>query len=168
MTRADDEEGLQLLRPLTQEWTNGLPQVEHACPPSMPYADEDQPTDCNKPVPVMPYADSLAYGLATGWMFGRLGCFTAHDHPGIRTSFFLGVKYPEGTGFVTRFDLGLLEAWTADRPHINAWWTQVQQWPSFRRGLHDLISEAEFAEMRTHGPKIRADLEKLLAGLRAS
>jgi phosphatidylglycerol:prolipoprotein diacylglycerol transferase len=60
--------------------------------------------------PVMPYADSLAYGLATGWMFGRLGCFTAHDHPGIRTSFFLAVKYPEAGGFVPRFDLGLLEA----------------------------------------------------------
>src|SRR3954468_5154044 len=64
--------------------------------------------------------------------------------------------------------LGLLEAWTAGRPRINAWWTQVQEWPSFRRGLHDLISEAEFTEMRTHGPKIRADVEKLLAGLRAS
>ena len=54
----------------------------------------------------MPYADSLGYGLATGWMFGRLGCFTAHDHPGLHTSFFLAVKYPDGP----RFDLGLLEA----------------------------------------------------------
>ena len=41
-----------------------------------------------------PYADSLAYGLATGWMFGRLGCFVAHDHPGSETQFFLGVDYP--------------------------------------------------------------------------
>jgi glutathione S-transferase len=71
--------------------------------------------------------------------------------------------------FVARLAyLGLLEAWTANRPHINAWWARVQEWPSFRRGLHDLISEAEFTEMRTHGPKIRADVEKLLAGLRAS
>ena len=30
----------------------------------------------------------------------------------------------------------------------------------------EVISEAEFAEMRSHGPKIRADVEKLLAGLR--
>jgi phosphatidylglycerol:prolipoprotein diacylglycerol transferase len=59
-----------------------------------------------KKQPVMPYADSLGYGLATGWMFGRLGCFTAHDHPGVHTSFFLAVKYPDGP----RFDLGLLEA----------------------------------------------------------
>jgi len=62
--------------------------------------------------------------------------------------------------------LGLLEAWTAGRPHINAWWAQVQEWRSFRHGLHDLISDAEFAEMRAHGPKIRADVEKLVAGLR--
>ncbi len=55
---------------------------------------------------VMPYADSLAFGLAPGWMFGRLGCFTAHDHPGKLTDFFLAVKYPEGT----RHDLGLDEA----------------------------------------------------------
>jgi glutathione S-transferase len=62
--------------------------------------------------------------------------------------------------------LGLLEAWTDKRPRINAWWAQVQEWPSFRRGLHDLISETEFAEMRSHGPKIRADVDKLIAGLR--
>jgi glutathione S-transferase len=74
--------------------------------------------------------------------------------------------------FVARLAyLGLLGAWTGDahetlRPHINAWWARVQEWPSFKRGLHDLISEAEFAEMRTHGPKIRADVERLVAGLR--
>jgi phosphatidylglycerol---prolipoprotein diacylglyceryl transferase len=60
--------------------------------------------------PVMPYADSLAYGLATGWMFGRLGCFTAHDHPGRHTDFFLAVQYRDGA----RHDLGLDEAlWAA-------------------------------------------------------
>jgi phosphatidylglycerol:prolipoprotein diacylglycerol transferase len=60
--------------------------------------------------PIMPYADSLAFGLATGWMFGRLGCFTAHDHPGRHTTFFLAVHYPDGP----RHDLGLDEAlWAA-------------------------------------------------------
>ena len=59
---------------------------------------------------IMPYADSLGYGLASGWMFGRLGCFTAHDHPGNHTHFFLAVKYPDGP----RHDLGLDEAiWAA-------------------------------------------------------
>jgi phosphatidylglycerol:prolipoprotein diacylglycerol transferase len=56
--------------------------------------------------PIMPYADGLGYGLAAGWMFGRLGCFTAHDHPGLHTNFFLGVNYPDGV----RHDLGLYEA----------------------------------------------------------
>jgi glutathione S-transferase len=69
--------------------------------------------------------------------------------------------------FVARLSyLGLLEAWTADRPHINEWWARAQQWPSFKRGLSDLITEHEFTEMRTHGPKIRADVDKLVAGLR--
>ena len=55
---------------------------------------------------VMPYADSLGFGLAAGWTFGRLGCFTAHDHPGHLTNFFLAVQYPNGA----RHDLGLDEA----------------------------------------------------------
>jgi glutathione S-transferase len=62
--------------------------------------------------------------------------------------------------------LGLLDVWIGDRPHINSWWARVQEWPSFRRGLQDLISEAEFAEMHAHGPKIRDDVAALLAGVR--
>lgn len=57
------------------------------------------------PMPVMRYADSLGYGLAAGWTFGRAGCFTAHDHPGHLTNFFLAVQYPGGA----RHDLGLDE-----------------------------------------------------------
>ena len=55
---------------------------------------------------VMPYADSLGFGLAAGWTLGRTGCFTAHDHPGNLTDFFLAVQYPGGA----RHDLGLDEA----------------------------------------------------------
>jgi len=53
------------------------------------------------------YADSVALGLAIGWIFGRTGCFTAHDHPGrhVSASFFLSVAYPDGP----RVDLGLYE-----------------------------------------------------------
>ncbi len=69
--------------------------------------------------------------------------------------------------FVARLSyLGLLEVWTDKRPHINAWWERVQQWPSFRTGLSDLISETEYAEMRTHGPKIRDAVAARLAALR--
>ena len=70
--------------------------------------------------------------------------------------------------YVARLDyLGLLGVWIDDRPRIHEWWAHTQQWPSFRRGLRDLIGEAEFAEMRTHGPKIRDDVARLRAGLRA-
>ena len=58
--------------------------------------------------------------------------------------------------FAARLDyLGLLDLWTEDRPQVQKWWARAQRWPSFRSGLYDLISEAEFAEMRNHGPKIR-------------
>ena len=62
--------------------------------------------------------------------------------------------------------LGLLGVWIDDRSHIQNWWARVQEWPSFKRGLQDLISEAEFAEMRAHGPKIRDDVAALLTGVR--
>ena len=42
-------------------------------------------------VPVWPYLDCLAHGMAIGWFFGRMGCFVAHDHPGTATDFWLGV-----------------------------------------------------------------------------
>ncbi len=32
-----------------------------------------------------------------GWIFGRTGCFTAHDHPGRHTTFFLSVWYLKQT-----------------------------------------------------------------------
>lgn len=56
-------------------------------------------------IPALPYADAVALGLSVGWIFGRLGCTTAHDHPGRHTDFFLAVKYPDGP----RHDLGLYE-----------------------------------------------------------
>ena len=57
------------------------------------------------------YADSVALGLSVGWIFGRLGCTTAHDHPGRHTNFFLSVNYPAlgGSAAGPRHDLGLDE-----------------------------------------------------------
>ena len=69
--------------------------------------------------------------------------------------------------YAARLDyLGLLDLWTADRPHVQDWWKHARAWPHFKTGLHDLISETEFSEMRTHGPKIRDDIAAHLAGLR--
>jgi glutathione S-transferase len=70
--------------------------------------------------------------------------------------------------YAARLDyLGLIGVWTDDRPRVRAWWAQAQEWPSFRRGLRDLISQAEFAEMRAHGPKIRDAVAAKLAQLRS-
>ncbi len=56
-------------------------------------------------VRVMPYADNVMSMLPIGWAFGRLGCSTVHDHPGLLSDSWLAVRYPTGG----RFDLGLLE-----------------------------------------------------------
>jgi phosphatidylglycerol---prolipoprotein diacylglyceryl transferase len=53
-----------------------------------------------------PFADAYALGLAPGWGIARLGCFSVHDHPGIRSDFWLAVDFPGGP----RHDLGLDEA----------------------------------------------------------
>ncbi len=62
--------------------------------------------------------------------------------------------------------LGLLDVWLTDRPRIRDWWALTQEWPSYRRGLADLITDAEIAEMHEHGPGIRGEIAALLARLR--
>ncbi len=52
-----------------------------------------------------PAFDAVAVGWLAGWIFGRLGCTVAHDHPGIASTFFLAVTYPDGP----RHDLGFYE-----------------------------------------------------------
>ncbi len=70
--------------------------------------------------------------------------------------------------YVARLDyLGLLGVWIDERPRVRDWWAVASDWPSFKHGLRDLISEAEFADMRTYGPKIRDQVAARLAGLRA-
>jgi glutathione S-transferase len=69
--------------------------------------------------------------------------------------------------FAARLDyLGLLDVWLTDRPRVRDWWANAQEWPSYRRGLANLIMDAEIAEMREHGPKLKDDIAGLLAGLR--
>jgi phosphatidylglycerol:prolipoprotein diacylglycerol transferase len=53
-----------------------------------------------------PFGDAWALGLAPGWGIARLGCFSVHDHPGVRSDFWLAVDFPGGA----RHDLGLYEA----------------------------------------------------------
>lgn len=53
------------------------------------------------------YVDAVAYGFPFGWIFGRLGCTVAYDHPGLPTHAFFGERYTDG---VVRHNLGLEEA----------------------------------------------------------
>lgn len=74
---------------------------------------------------VLKYADVLVVGVAAGWVFGRLGCFFAHDHIGrplqtlpgwVGSSLgWLAVPFPDnaaapGVPAALRFDLGLLDS----------------------------------------------------------
>ncbi|HTP93642.1 MAG TPA: glutathione S-transferase family protein [Xanthobacteraceae bacterium] len=71
--------------------------------------------------------------------------------------------------FAARLDyLGLLDLWTSGRPRVQDWWKHASAWPSFKSGLYDLISEAEFAEMRTHGPSIRDGIAAHIQMLRSA
>lgn len=56
-------------------------------------------------IKLTPYLDPLALGTASGWTLARLGCFLVHDHPGVKTDFFLAVDFPGGP----RHDLGLYD-----------------------------------------------------------
>ncbi len=54
---------------------------------------------------VLPYADVIASSFPAAWVFGRMGCSVAHDHPGLPSDLWFAVQYPGGG----RFDLGLYE-----------------------------------------------------------
>ncbi len=47
-------------------------------------------------LPLLPWLDIFAYAAPLGIMFGRIGCFFIHDHPGTLTSFIGGVRYSDG------------------------------------------------------------------------
>lgn len=62
-----------------------------------------------KKVDLIRYADMTVYAFTACWLFGRLGCFSAHDHPGEVTNFFLGLPLVEGGVIAKRHELGLYE-----------------------------------------------------------
>ena len=53
------------------------------------------------------YLDAIAFAFPFGWFFGRLGCFSAFDHPGLPTNFILGQDNGYG---IHIHNLGLEEA----------------------------------------------------------
>jgi len=51
------------------------------------------------------HAECILQGLVLGWIFGRLGCTIAFDHPGKLSNFFLAFEQPGGA----RHNLGFYE-----------------------------------------------------------
>ncbi|MBU6162896.1 MAG: prolipoprotein diacylglyceryl transferase [Myxococcales bacterium] len=91
--------------------------------------------------PVMKYLDAIAYGFAFAWIFGRMGCFSAHDHVGAVTSSPLAVAFPDGwrsgvpavpgfgpEGITPRYDLGFLEMlWSVGISTFFYFWARTKE-----------------------------------------
>ena len=60
-------------------------------------------------LPALGVAECACFCFPVVWIFGRMGCFVVHDHPGAETTFFLGVQDYHGNPGVVRHDLGLYE-----------------------------------------------------------
>lgn len=62
-------------------------------------------------IPFWGYADAIAYGFTFAWVFGRLGCTVAFDHPGAETDFALAMPYTgNAVTHAIRHNLGFYEA----------------------------------------------------------
>ncbi len=60
-------------------------------------------------MPLWTTLDALAFGMTVAWIFGRMGCTVAFDHPGKPTHFFLAFKnppYPVPKGYNAIHNLG--------------------------------------------------------------
>lgn len=58
--------------------------------------------------------------------------------------------------FVARLAyLQIIDVWTENRPLCRAWWSKVQQLPSFQAAIRDPLTERELETMATSGARIR-------------
>jgi phosphatidylglycerol:prolipoprotein diacylglycerol transferase len=56
------------------------------------------------------YFDVIAWCFPFGWLFGRMGCASVHDHIGKKTDFFLAMRFPPGHYAAgVRHELGMYE-----------------------------------------------------------
>lgn len=84
-----------------------------------------------------PYLDAVAFAFPFGWIFGRLGCFVAFDHPGLPTDFFLGQYNDKG---VVIHNLGLEEAiYTIFLSALFALWARRPRFAGFYLGMLPLL-----------------------------
>lgn len=72
-------------------------------------------------VSIMVMGDLFCFAFPFAWFFGRMGCFTVHDHPGLVSHFFLAVDNYNEEG-LPRHDLGLYEViWSAVAVALVLW-----------------------------------------------
>lgn len=59
---------------------------------------------------VLLMSEMIASAFPLAWVFGRMGCATVHDHPGMLSDAWYAVRWPMPGGItVGRLDLGLIE-----------------------------------------------------------
>jgi phosphatidylglycerol:prolipoprotein diacylglycerol transferase len=107
--------------------------------------------------PTLKYIDAVAFGFAFAWIFGRAGCFTAHDHIGMITDFPLSVCFPndfrdvappgaDPDGCTRRFDLGFLEMlWSIAMSAFFWFWARHR---TFRPGWYAAVMMMCYAPYR--------------------
>lgn len=86
--------------------------------------------------------DNIWYAFPLGFIFGRLGCFVVHDHPGKVTTFPLAVAdWPVGEPpFMPRHDLGLYEVfWAIGATLLFVWLDRKPRKPGFFFALLPII-----------------------------
>jgi phosphatidylglycerol:prolipoprotein diacylglycerol transferase len=88
------------------------------------------------------HADVIMWAFPFGYIFGRLGCFTAHDHIGVVSNSFIAVNYPaKGTAACEalsnpyfcvgpRLDMALLEASWLAVICLVFWFTRTRKFPT--------------------------------------
>lgn len=118
--------------------------------------------------PLLRYLDVMTQGFAVGWFFGRMGCFTAHDHIGKASEFFLAVNFPDdfrsgvpniadvgAVGFTPRFDLGFLEM-LYTIPLIAFFYLWANKRPNLRPGFYCAVMVMSYAPYRFFLDSLRA------------
>lgn len=96
------------------------------------------------PVRAAHYGDCVIYGFPMAFGFGRIGCFMAHDHPGLESNFFLAVQgvceNHWGKVEYACHDLGLYEAmWACTMIGVVAILDKKTRFPGFYLAMIPIV-----------------------------
>ena len=114
-----------------------------------------------KGVSLLVLGDIFCFAFPFAWIFGRSGCFSVHDHPGLVTDFFLAVDNYNEQG-LPRHDLGLYEVlWSALMIPLVLWLDRKPRpWGFFMALVPILYAPVRFSldflrEVPEHGGDVR-------------